>query len=34
MGATGCTKKEAEKRLSDAKGNLRTVISHFGTGRE
>ena len=34
MGATGCTKEEAEKRLSDAKGNLRTVISHFGTGRE
>ncbi len=34
MGASGCTKEEAQKRLRDAKGNLRTVISHFGTGRE
>ena len=34
MGASGCTKEQAEKRLRDAKGNLRTVISHFGTGRE
>jgi N-acetylmuramic acid 6-phosphate etherase len=34
MGALGCTKEEAENRLSDAKGNLRAVISHLGTGRE
>src|SRR3989441_1449125 len=34
MGAIGCTREEAEKRLSDAKGNLRGVISHLGTGRE
>jgi N-acetylmuramic acid 6-phosphate etherase len=34
MGATGCTKEEAEKRLAEAKGNLRAVISHLGSGRE
>ena len=34
MGAIGCTREEAEKRLNDAKGNLRGVISHLGTGRE
>jgi N-acetylmuramic acid 6-phosphate etherase len=34
MGALGCTREEAENRLSDAKGNLRAVISHLGTGRE
>jgi len=34
MGATGCTKQEAEKRLGEARGNLRAVIAHFGTGRE
>jgi N-acetylmuramic acid 6-phosphate etherase len=34
MGALGCTRDEAENRLSDAKGNLRAVVSHLGTGRE
>jgi N-acetylmuramic acid 6-phosphate etherase len=34
MGAAGCTKEEAEKRLAEANGNLRTVIGHLGTGRE
>jgi len=34
MGALGCTREEAENRLSDAKGSLRAVVSHLGTGRE
>ena len=34
MGATGCTKKQAEERLARAKGNLRSVLSHLGSGRE
>src|SRR5436190_1029992 len=34
MGATGCTREEAEKRLNQANGNLRGVISHLGSGRE
>jgi N-acetylmuramic acid 6-phosphate etherase len=34
MGATGCDRREAEKRLADSNGNLRNVISHFGSGRE
>ncbi|PYS48727.1 MAG: N-acetylmuramic acid 6-phosphate etherase [Acidobacteria bacterium] len=34
MGATGCGRKEAEKRLAEADGNLRRVIGHMGTGRE
>jgi len=34
MGATGCNRSEAEKQLADAKGNLRSVLGHLGTGRE
>ena len=34
MGATGCTREEAENRLNEANGNLRGVISHLGSGRE
>jgi N-acetylmuramic acid 6-phosphate etherase len=34
MGATGCTREDAESRLAEAKGNLRAVISHLGSGRE
>jgi len=34
MGATGCTRQEAETRLAEANGHLRTVISHLGSGRE
>jgi N-acetylmuramic acid 6-phosphate etherase len=34
MGATGCTREEAENRLTEANGNLRAVISHLGIGRE
>jgi N-acetylmuramic acid 6-phosphate etherase len=34
MGATGCNRKEAEKRLADSKGNLRNVLGHLGSGRE
>ncbi len=34
MGATGCTKREAEKQLEEAGGNLRAVLGHMGSGRE
>ena len=34
MGAMGCTKEEAEGHLAEAKGNLRSVIGHLGSGRE
>lgn len=34
MGTLGCDRKEAEKRLDAAEGNLRKVIGHLGTGRE
>jgi N-acetylmuramic acid 6-phosphate etherase len=34
MGATGCDRKEAEKRLHTANGNLRSVLGHLGSGRE
>lgn len=34
MGTLGCDRKEAEKRLAAAGGNLRNVLSHLGTGRE
>ena len=34
MGATGCDRKEAEKQLVLASGNLRTVLGHLGSGRE
>ena len=34
MGATGCTREDAERRLAKAQGNLRAVISHLGSGRE
>jgi N-acetylmuramic acid 6-phosphate etherase len=34
MGATGCTRQQAQTRLAEANGNLRAVISHLGSGRE
>jgi N-acetylmuramic acid 6-phosphate etherase len=34
MGATGCDRKEAEKRLANSDGNLRSVLGHLGSGRE
>ena len=34
MGATGCNRKDAEKRLAESNGNLRTVLGHLGSGRE
>ena len=34
MGATGCDRKEAEKRLAASNGNLRSVLGHLGSGRE
>jgi N-acetylmuramic acid 6-phosphate etherase len=34
MGATGCDRKEAEKRLAESHGNLRNVLGHLGSGRE
>jgi len=34
MGTLGCTRKEAEKRLSEGGGNLRKVLGHLGSGRE
>lgn len=34
MGATGCSRKEAEKRLTESRGNLREILGHLGSGRE
>jgi len=34
VGATGCTKEEAERQLAEAKGHLRAIIGHLGSGRE
>ena len=34
MGAIRCTRKEAERRLEEGKGNLRKVLGHLGSGRE
>jgi N-acetylmuramic acid 6-phosphate etherase len=34
MGATGCNRAEAEKRLAAANGNLRAILGHLGSGRE
>jgi N-acetylmuramic acid 6-phosphate etherase len=34
MGAMRCTRKEAERRLEEGKGNLRKVLGHLGSGRE
>jgi N-acetylmuramic acid 6-phosphate etherase len=34
MGATGCDRKEAEKRLAESDGNLRKVLGHMSSGRE
>jgi N-acetylmuramic acid 6-phosphate etherase len=34
MGTLGCSRKEAEQRLSDGAGNLRKVLGHLGAGRE
>jgi N-acetylmuramic acid 6-phosphate etherase len=34
MGAAGCSRKEAEKRLAGSGDNVRKVIGHLGSGRE
>jgi N-acetylmuramic acid 6-phosphate etherase len=34
MGTLGCSRKEAEQRLSEGAGNLRKVLGHLGAGRE
>ena len=34
MGATGCSRKEAEKGLSKSGGRLREILGHLGSGRE
>jgi N-acetylmuramic acid 6-phosphate etherase len=34
MGATGCSRTEAEKRLSESDGRLRSIVGHLGSGRE
>jgi N-acetylmuramic acid 6-phosphate etherase len=34
MGATGCSREEAERRLNASNGNLRNVVAHLGIGRE
>ena len=34
MGAMGCSRKDAEERLNAAKGNLRKILGHLGSGRE
>jgi N-acetylmuramic acid 6-phosphate etherase len=34
MGATGCSRKEAEQQLSESRGNLREILGHLGSRRE
>jgi N-acetylmuramic acid 6-phosphate etherase len=34
MGATGCSRDEAEKRITESNGNLRSLLGHLGSGRE
>lgn len=34
IGATGCNRREAEKRLAESGGNLRKVLGYMGSGRE
>jgi N-acetylmuramic acid 6-phosphate (MurNAc-6-P) etherase len=34
MGASGCNRNEAEKRLEEASGDLRKVLGHMSSGRE
>jgi N-acetylmuramic acid 6-phosphate etherase len=34
MGATGCSRKDAEERLEAGNGNLRKILGHLGSGRE
>jgi N-acetylmuramic acid 6-phosphate etherase len=34
MGASGCSRAEAEQRLAAANGNLRSILGHLGSGRE
>jgi N-acetylmuramic acid 6-phosphate etherase len=34
MGATGCSRDEAERRLSESGGHLRRILTHIGSGRE
>lgn len=34
MSATGCDRAEAERRLAESNGNLRTILGHLSSGRE
>ena len=34
MGALGCSRSDAEQRLSDGNGNLRKILGHLSPGRE
>jgi len=34
MGATGCSRQDAEQRLEAGNGNLRKVLGHLSAGRE
>jgi N-acetylmuramic acid 6-phosphate etherase len=34
MGATGCSRKDAEERLEAGNGNLRKILGHLSAGRE
>jgi N-acetylmuramic acid 6-phosphate etherase len=34
MGAVGCSRADAEKRLTESNGNLRKILGHLGSGRE
>ena len=34
MGATGCSRKDAEERLAAGNGNLRKILGHLSAGRE
>lgn len=34
MGALGCSRSDAEKRLTAGDGNLRRILGHLGSGRE
>ena len=34
MGATGCSRKDAEEQLEAGNGNLRKILGHLSAGRE
>lgn len=34
MGTLGCTRKDAERRLTEGNGNLRKILGQLSAGRE